>query len=128
MKSCDLSWVDTFISNVKSYIFVRLEDNLLIKRPNNVTKLNPMGARILYTLLEGTSIRELVKQLDGDAEKITAVGQFLWSVKAHLEGNLDEFSNNPSVESVPFEMNFSRYPVLSEVALTERCKLKCRFC
>lgn len=124
----DLAWVDTFIANVRPYIFVRLEDNLLIKRPNNATKLNPMGARILYSLLAGTSIRQLLAEAKWEHDKIVTVTHFLVAVKQYLEGTLDEFSPNPAVETVPFDMNFSRYPVLSEIALTYRCNLKCRFC
>jgi hypothetical protein len=127
-KYADLAWVDTFIDNVKPYIFVRLEDNLLIKRPNTATKLNPMGARVLYSLLQGTSIRQLLTDIGRDPGKIADVTYFLAAVKQYLEGALDEFSLNPAVETVPFEMNFSQYPVLSEVALTYRCNLKCRFC
>ena len=128
MKYPDLTWMDTFIANVKSYIFVRLEDNLLIKRLNNATKLNPMGARILYSLLKGESIEHLLNQMGREPEKITAVANFLTAVKQNLEGTLDEFSVNPAVETAPFEMNFSQYPVLSEVAVTYRCNLKCWFC
>ncbi len=60
--------------------------------------------------------------------KIADVTYFLEAVRQYLEGTLDEFSLNSAVETVPFEMNFSQYPVLSEVALTYRCNLKCRFC
>ena len=127
-KYADLAWVDTFIDNVKPYIFVRLEDNLLIKRPNTATKLNPMGARVLYSLLQGTSIRQLLNDIGREPGKVADVTYFLAAVKQYLEGTLDEFSLNPAVETVPFEMNFSQYPVLSEVALTYRCNLKCRFC
>jgi radical SAM protein with 4Fe4S-binding SPASM domain len=45
-----------------------------------------------------------------------------------MEGRLTEFSENPAVEAAPFEMPFSRYPVLSEIAITYRCNLKCVFC
>jgi len=124
----DLNWVDEFISNVKPYIFVRLEDNLLIKRPNTATKLNAMGARILFSLLQGTSIRQLLDKLGHNNEKITATEHFLQAVKQYLEGGLAEFTPNPAVETVPFAMNFSRFPVLSELAVTYRCNLKCRFC
>jgi len=124
----DLAWVDTFIANVKPYIFVRPEDNLLIKRPNTATKVNPMGARILDFLLKGKTVGQLLKRLGKEPAKIEAVAQFLQAVKQYLEGNLDEFNLNPAVESVPFHMKFSRYPVLSEVAVTYRCNLKCRFC
>ena len=123
-----LAWVDSFIANVKPYIFVRLEDNLLIKRPNTATKLNPMGARLLYSLLNGKSLRQMLDPFGKEPGKITAVTQFLEAVKHYLQGNLDEFSMNPAVETVPFAMNFSQYPVLAEVALTYRCNLKCRFC
>ena len=62
MEITDFSWIDEFIGNVKPYIFVRLEDNLLIKRPNSAFKLNPMGAKILFALLKGKSIRYLLKK------------------------------------------------------------------
>ncbi len=35
-----LAWVDEFIDNVRDYIFVRTEDNMLIKRPNQASKIN----------------------------------------------------------------------------------------
>jgi len=124
----DLAWVDDFITRLQPYIFVRTEDNILIKRPNTATKLNPMGARILSYLLQGKTLRQLSKQLGNDPAKIEEVGQFLLAVRYYLEGKLGEFAMNPAVETVPFDMKFSRYPVLSEVAVTYRCNLACRFC
>ena len=56
----DLSWVDTWIANVRPYIFVRLEDNLLIKRPNQAQKLNAQGAMILKELVDGKTIVALL--------------------------------------------------------------------
>jgi len=128
MEYTDLSWIDEFIANVKPYIFVRLEDNLLIKRPNSAFKLNPIGAKILYTLLKGKSIRYLLKKIGKEHQKRREILDFLYAVKQQLEGNLDEFSPNPAVEVTPFEMNFSKLPVLSEIAVTYRCNLRCRFC
>ncbi len=127
-KSIDLSWVDEFIQNVRPYIFVRLEDNLLIKRPNNAVKLNSTGALILKSLLDGMRINALLDKIGRDPEKTEEISSFLMAVKNHLEGRLDEFNQNPAVEVIPFEMKFSEYPVLSEVALTYRCNLKCTFC
>ncbi len=43
----DISWVDEFIDNVRPYIFVRTEDNILIRRPNMAQKLNPSGGALL---------------------------------------------------------------------------------
>ena len=124
----NVSWVDEFIKNVKPYIFVREEDNLLIKRPNNAQKLNPAGAKILKSLLDGMSIHELLNEIGPQPERVRDVMNFLCAVRQQLEGSLDQFTLNPAVEVKPFEMEFSQYPVLSEVAVTYRCNLKCAFC
>ena len=123
-----LEWVDEFISRVKPYIFVRTEDNLLIKRPNNAQKLNSVGAQILKLLLDGATIKQVLLKIKNSPEKIDDISDFMLAVRQSLEGNLDEFSLNPAVEIIPFEMKFSDYPVLSELALTYRCNLKCEFC
>ncbi|MFH2094530.1 MAG: radical SAM protein [Bacteroidota bacterium] len=119
-------WVDEFIRNIRPYVYVRTEDNLLIKRPNQATKLNGTGAQILKYLLEGGNIRALIKR--SGPEKEIMILDFIIGVRDFLKGNLDEFTLNPAIEKKPFEMNFSEYPVLSELALTYRCNLKCRFC
>jgi len=124
----DLSWVDEFIANVKPYIFVREEDNLLIKRPNNVQKLNPTGAKILRSLLDGNSIQVLLDEIGQEPKRVQDITHFLCAVRQQLEGTLDQFTTNPAVEIKPFEMKFSQYPVLSEIAITYRCNLKCAFC
>lgn len=124
----DLSWVDEFIRNVKPYIFVRLEDNLLIKRPNSAFKLNPTGSKILYALMKGERIHRLLKKVGNTPGKRKEILNFLYAVKQQLQGNLDDFNPNPAVEITPFDMNFSKLPVLSEVAVTYRCNLRCRFC
>ncbi len=124
----DLSWVDEFIENVRPYIYVRLEDNLLIKRPNNAQKLNDTGAFILKSLIDGTPISRLLDDMGRNGKKTEDIANFMLAVKQSLEGCLDEFTENPAVEVVPFDMHFSQYPVLSEVALTYQCNLKCVFC
>ncbi len=124
----ELAWVDEFISNVRPYIFVREEDRILIKRPNHAQKLNATGAKILKTLLDGASIHDLLKSVGHDPERIDGIAHFLSAIKQQLEGTLNQFSDNPAVDVAPFEMSFSQYPVLSEVAVTYRCNLKCAFC
>lgn len=124
----DLAWVDEWVANVRSYIFVRLEDNLLIKRPNQAQKLNESGARILKSLLDGLSIRELLHQISSDPARQQDVARFLTAVRHHLQGDLDPLCTNPAVDIEPFDMTFSDYPVLSEVALTYHCNLRCAFC
>ncbi len=122
------AWIDDFIRSVKPYIFVRLEDNLLIKRPNTAFKLNPMGAKILFALLNGEKIDRLLKKIGKEPQKETEILGFVCAVKQQLEGKLDDIIPHPAVSIVPFDMNFTKLPVLSEVALTYRCNLACRFC
>ena len=124
----NLAWVDEFIANVKPYIFVREEDQILIKRPNQAQKLNASGARLLKTLLDGASIQTVLAEIADDSQKTTDVANFLYAIRQQLEGRLDQFTQNPAVEVQPFDMKFTQYPVLSEVAVTYRCNLKCVFC
>jgi radical SAM protein with 4Fe4S-binding SPASM domain len=126
MTTANLSWVDTWIKNVRPYVFVRREDNLLIKRPNQAQKLNSQGALLLNELLDGKPIREILQKLDHD--KIRDVGLFLFDVKRWLEGSLDEMNRTSATEVETFAMRLSELPVLSEVALTYRCNLRCSFC
>jgi len=124
----DLSWIDEFIDNVRPYVFVRAEDNLLIKLPNQATKLNPQGVFFLSELLNGKSINRLLDEVGRDPRKVHDITLFIREVKRYLEGDLDEFSNSKAVETQTFDMRFSKLPVLSEIAVTYRCNLKCTFC
>ncbi len=123
----DFTWVDEFFQNVKPYIFVRVEDNLLIKRPNEVQKLNKTGTKILKALLDGSKIKDVLKNINSE-EKEIQIYQFLCAIRESIDGQIDIFTSNPAVEKKPFEMNFSEFPVLSELAVTYRCNLKCAFC
>ena len=128
LQQCDLAWVDEFMQNVRPYIFVREEDRLLIKRPNQVQQLNAMGAKILKALLDGMPIARLLSQLRDSPDKLRDVAHFLHAVRECVDGNLDRFSMNPALDVQPFAMRFNAYPVLSELALTYRCNLRCAFC
>lgn len=123
----DLSWVDEFIRKVKPYIFIRTEDNILIKRPNQAIRVNPTAAKILDTLLKGVPVRTVLKKIPTDRQR-REIGNFFWAVRRHLEGTLGEFCPNPALHREYFDLNFSRYPILSELAVTNRCNLSCRFC
>jgi radical SAM protein with 4Fe4S-binding SPASM domain len=121
-----LSWVDQFIDNVRPYIFVRTKDNILIKRPNQACKINSTAAQILKYLLDGGKTHELLKKTDKD--KIAQIQNFMIALKGYLEGTLDEFSLNPAIQKELFGLGFSKLPILSELALTYKCNLKCQFC
>ncbi|TVQ99562.1 MAG: radical SAM protein [Desulfovibrionales bacterium] len=136
----DLAWVDEFIANVRPYVVVRLEDNLLIRMPNQAYKLNPEGARILDYLLSGGRVAEIVARVHADhgnngrnisqglARPLCDVVLFLDAVRRCLSGELREDTVTCAVEVRPLEVRFSDLPVLSEVALTDQCNLRCVFC
>ena len=135
-----LAWVDEFIANVRPYVVVRLEDNLLIRMPNQAHKLNSEGARILDFLLGGGRIAEIVARINtgsgnnvddhgnGLSHPLRDVALFLDAVRRCLSGELREDTVTCAVEVRPLEVRFSDLPVLSEVAVTGRCNLRCVFC
>lgn len=84
----DLSWADEFIGNVRPYIAVREEDNLLIKMPNQAYQLNAQGVAILKFLLDGGTTRQLLRRLGGDADRTADIGLFLFDIRRCLEGKL----------------------------------------
>jgi radical SAM protein with 4Fe4S-binding SPASM domain len=127
-KAVDLSWVDEWVGRIRPYLFVREEDGVLIRRPNQAQKLNPQGVRILGPLLEGKSLREVLDSIGRSPRILRDVQEFLVQVKKFLEGELREDELSSAVEVIPFEMEFSELPILSEVAITYRCNLKCSFC
>ncbi len=124
----ELGWVDTWIANVRPYIFVRLEDNLLIKRPNQAQKLNGQGAMMLKELVDGKTIAALLDAVGRDPVKVRDIGLFLYDVKRWLENDLNDLNRTSGTEVEPFAMRLSDLPVLSELAVTYRCNLKCSFC
>jgi radical SAM protein with 4Fe4S-binding SPASM domain len=124
----DLTWVDEWAANVRPYVFVRAEDRLLIKRPNQAQKLNREGVAILQALLDGVSIADVLDRVGRDPQRVHDVGLFLYEVKRSLDGTLAEGSHTHAVEVEPFDLGFSILPILSEVALTYRCNLRCTFC
>ena len=123
-----LDWVDAFIRNIRPFVFVRTADNVLIKRPNQVARLNGSGARLLKYLLDGGSIRRVARRIRSDPQKERELEAFFRALKAHLEGKIDPLFPPAAVEMIPFELNFTTLPVLSEIALNYACNLRCRFC
>lgn len=124
----DLTWADEFIRNVRPYIFVREEDGLLIKKPNQAHRLNPQGVRVLKFLLDGGTTDQLLDRVGREEQRVADVALFLHEVRRYLDGTLQETNHTRAVEIQPLEVNFSRLPVLSEVAVTSRCNLRCAFC
>ncbi len=128
MDAIRYKWIDEFIANIRPYVFVRTDDNILIKKPNIAQKLNDTGARILKELLSGISIEELIERHELDEQKISETICFMQAVKATLENKMDIGTCNPAVVKRPYTAPFSLLPVLSELAVTSKCNLRCSFC
>jgi len=123
----DFAWVDDYIAHVGRHFDLREEDKLLIVMPNKAVKLNDSGLKILRFLKAGGSIRQVLERL-GDAERRRELFYFLCDFRSLLSGCLGEGRGRKAVQTVPAGSSFNVLPVLSEVALTYRCNLRCRFC
>jgi radical SAM protein with 4Fe4S-binding SPASM domain len=121
-------WADEYFVRVRPYVYVRLDDNLLIKRPNMACRLNPSGARILKALLDGVPLAAVLARLASTDIQPREIAAFLLAVRHYLEGRVNEFCINPAVSTTPHPLEFSTLPVLAEFALTYRCNLRCQFC
>lgn len=124
----DLSWVSEWVSNVRDYIHVREEDSLFIQRPNKAFKLNPEGVRLMKRLLEGESVSDILAPYRGEPRAWRDTERFLLDLRKLLKEGLDDTYESSAVEKIPFTMDFSPLPVLSEVAVTYRCNAACTFC
>ena len=123
-----IKWVDEYIENAAPFIYVRETDNLLIKIPNEAHKLNPQGVAVLKRLIRGESVYAIIEE-HSDKEKVAFdIHNFFCDLRAVLKGCYHEQDARRAVEKVPFSLPFNTLPVLSEIALTYRCNLACRFC
>lgn len=128
----DITWVDEFVGSIATHVYVRERDNLLILMPNQAYKLNHTGLVLLKRILDGASIVDVLESkspdLSKDPEVIQDVHDFFCDVRALVMGCLGEGAGRKAIEHIPFERPFNSLPVLSEVALTYRCNLSCKFC
>jgi len=123
-----VGWIDDYVKRIKPYVRVREKDGLLIKIPNQAWKLNPQGVRLLAFLLRGASVFDVLRKY-GDKEKVSLdVYAFFRDLGALLKGCYDERAPRRAVEKTAFALPYNELPVLSEIALTYRCNLACRFC
>jgi radical SAM protein with 4Fe4S-binding SPASM domain len=125
----DLSWIDGFVDRIRSYVFVRETDGVLIRMPNEAFKLNRSGAVILSHLLGGGTIKDVVAEKQADQPDISRqLTTFFRDLSILLSGDFCESYTSPAVTRVGFDLGYIELPILSEVALTYRCNIKCRFC
>jgi radical SAM protein with 4Fe4S-binding SPASM domain len=123
-----LHWVDGLIREIRPHVFVREIDQLLILLPNQSYRLNRTGFRLMQALLDGQTLDQVL----GGREPPPAVRRdlfaFFTGIAAMVKGCLGEGRDRPEVEAIPYRRPWRALPILSEVALTYRCNLACRFC
>lgn len=131
-KPAELEWIDDFVRGIRDYVYVRERDSLLILLPNQAYKLNRSGVVLLKGTLAGSPILEVLRnegeELVGQGVVRQDVHDFFCDVRALVMGCLGDAKGRRAVEHIPFERPHSEWPVLSEIAITYRCNLSCRFC
>jgi radical SAM protein with 4Fe4S-binding SPASM domain len=125
-----VDWIDDYVTRIKPYVRVREADNLLIKIPNQTHKLNPQGVKLLKFLFGGGSAVSVVEKYPEERrEEISLdVYYFFRDLMALLKGCAGEDGGRRAVEVKEFSLGHNALPVLSEIAVTYRCNLACRFC
>lgn len=125
-----VDWLDGYAARIKPYVRVREADSLLIKIPNQTHKLNPQGVKLLKYLFGGGSAVALVEKYPEARRDQVSLDMYYFArdLMAILKGCGGELSGRNAVEVKPFELGHNTLPVLSEIAVTYRCNLACRFC
>ncbi|MBN1409289.1 MAG: radical SAM protein [Spirochaetales bacterium] len=126
MKTGELSWIDGFVKRIKPHIHLRSEDGILILPPNKVYKVNESAYGILSSLLNGKKIRQL--KMIHDGERASQVHWFFCDLKSFYQGCGGNIDLRRATDRVQFGFDFTRLPILGEIALTYRCNNFCRFC
>jgi radical SAM protein with 4Fe4S-binding SPASM domain len=124
----NIGWVDRYLEKVRPFIYVRERDALLIKIPNQVYKLNPSALRLLQRLQAGASVVDIIGRYRDPEAVARDIHVFFCDLRAALQGDLREGQSRAGVEEIRFGLGYNTLPVLSEIALTYRCNLACRFC
>lgn len=126
--SPDLGWIDPFVERIRPYVHVRLTDRVLILLPNQAFKLNQTGARVLHHIIQGGSVEDILKARPADKELPSQLRSFFTDLSRTLDSAICDAYRSSSLERVTFDLGYIQLPVLSEVALTWQCNIKCRFC
>ena len=128
MKKHRLAWVDDFLNRIKPYVHMRLKDNVLIRMPNEAFKLNSTGAKVIDHILSGGSVNDIIKARPDRLETEEQLERFFTDFSLIWNGKVCENYNTPAIHRTKFDLGYIKLPILSEVALTYTCNVKCRFC
>ncbi|HUJ75500.1 MAG TPA: radical SAM protein [bacterium] len=120
-----LAWVDEFFREAGAHIFAREEDGVIILPPNQVYKANATGIAIIRHLLNGGRVRDIPGL--SDPERAQQVGGFVSDLRSLYLGEPAADGRAP-YETVPYDFQYTRLPILGEIAVTYRCNNACLFC
>lgn len=124
-----LDWVDDYVANLRDYVFVRVEDCVLIKRPNHAYRMNASAIAVLDRLFNrGEQIADIIKDYRDPGRVEAGLETFFRDLHCLLTHGLPDGYRSEAVDTAPFDYHFSAYPILSELAVTYQCNLKCVFC
>jgi radical SAM protein with 4Fe4S-binding SPASM domain len=126
LKRAELAWVDTFFEQSKDHMFIREDDNVLILPPNRVYKLIESGLGLLLYLFSGKKIINL--DIITDGRRAEDVHNFFCDLRCFYTGCPELPDKRRAVERVSYDFDFTRLPVLGEIAVTYRCNNSCLFC
>lgn len=128
MRKHRLLWVDEFLNRIKPYVFMRTTDNVLIRMPNEAFRLNDTGARVVAHILEGGSILDFIRARNDSPETEEQLERFFTDFVRIWNNEVCGNYTTPAIQRTEFSLGYIKLPVLSEVALTYTCNIKCRFC
>ena len=114
-----LAWVDALWERSGQYIILRDEDNVLILPPNRVYHVNPTASRLIHWLMEG---KKIVDYPDLDDDKQLQVDAFFRNIALALGNKAHQ------AKRIPYTFDYTKLPILGEIAVTYRCNNRCRFC
>lgn len=124
-----LNWVDDYLERIKPFVYLRVSDQIMIKRPNKAYKMNPQAIALLDRLMnKGDRVIDIVNEQKNREQVINDLNQFFCDLRCMLTHGLADDYNSPAIERKQFHHEFSQRPILSEIAITYRCNLKCKFC
>ncbi|MCE5256707.1 MAG: radical SAM protein [Spirochaetaceae bacterium] len=115
----NLDWIYAFWAGIRDYVYVREEDNVVILPPNKVYKTNSTGIQVLRYLDAGGRFE---KDSHFTPAMLHDVGQFMSDIRDIGKGM------EVTTDMVPYDFDFTRLPILGEIAVTYRCNNSCRFC
>lgn len=122
------SWVDDYFSHIRAHFDVREEDCLLIILPNRAMKLNSTGFKVLKFMKNGGTTANLIGKLGNNDDRRKDLFHFLCDFRSLMTGCLGEGQGRKAVSIEQHSGSFNILPILSEIAVTYRCNLKCGFC